>query len=472
MTKFGKNYLLVSSIIFFLASVFLFLSADTGRSQAFLNVCLLLSVVILFNQILSNQYIRKDKNWIQIDNLFLLMFFGVHFWAWCMDAMGVSKIGGFRKIEMANHIDYSVSLALMAMAAFTFGFNLFAGRSGTYKSNLLSKRQWIFAGNITFYVGVTCTLLYALVYGAQAFSGHYEGSDVGNLGVRALYLLQQILVKLGISMLFISHGDKNKIIPPCVIPTVIFVMVLLMYLVLGDRSEFVYTGAVGLVAYSLSYKRIKLHWILLAMVSVAFISSAVQIARALDERSLSALFEVATSGSEDVSAKKGLENISGSGFVLLAATTAVPEEFDFFNGKLKIKEALGIIPFGRFLFYTPDLTMPFDNSSSFLTIYLLGPYSSWGVGSTIVADVYVDFGPSGVVIALFLLGSVAGYLRKKVYTQDIYSLAVVFCFFAGLLSLLPRYSYLEVIRGLIWPILFLWIVQKLLVKRRRLREAR
>lgn len=467
MTGVGKNYIYISSACFFLASIFIFINAETGRSQPFISMCLLVATIIICHQLFLNQSFRRDKNWIQIDNLFLLMFFGVHFGAWALDYFGVSRIGGFSKVQMINYVDYSVALALMAMASFVLGFNLFLGRTLSFSNRLSDRRQWIFAANITFYVGFACTLLYVLVYGVSAFSGRYEGSDVGGLGVRALYLLQQILVKLGISMLFICHADKKKVIPPCIVSTSCFVGILLMYLVLGDRSEFVYTGAVGLFAYSISFRRIKLHWILLAIVSVAFVLSAVQISRAQNERSLSTLYEAITSESDDVSAEKGLQNISGSGFVLLTATTAVPDEYDFFNGQLKIKEALGIIPFGRFLFYKPEPSIKFDNSSTFFTFYLLGPNSTWGVGSTIVADVYVDFGPLGTAIALFFLGAVAGYLKKQSYTQDSFLVVVAFCFFAGLLSLLPRYSYLDIIRGLIWPLMFLWIVRKVLVKRSR-----
>ena len=48
-----------------------------------------------------------------------------------------------------------------------------------------------------------------------------------------------------------------------------------------------------------------------------------------------------------------MANIASSGLLLLAATNAVPEKFDYFNGKPKVMEALGVIPFGRFFMILP-----------------------------------------------------------------------------------------------------------------------
>jgi oligosaccharide repeat unit polymerase len=248
--------------------------------------------------------------------------------------------------------------------------------------------------------------------------------------------------------------------------------VLLVYLVQGDRSEFVYTLAVAVFAYSSYYRRISLPVMLAGVAGLALLMSAVQIARNAQHRSVDAIVEAATeSGSASVSA--GLANVSGSGGVLLGAVTAVPDDHDYFMGELKVLEILGIIPYGRSLFLDETLERDYNNSSNFLTWYILGPNASYGVGTTIVADPYVDFGVPGVALAMFTLGFLANLLRDRAESSTSMTYAVLYCYFAALLVMLPRYSFLMIVRGLIWPMIFFWLIRKLLVGRqpRRVRVA-
>ncbi len=464
-------YIVTVSAILFLISVYLMMSAQSGYDQSYLNVCISVATFSLLHQSYASFFLRKEKNWIQIDVLFLFMYYAIHFWVWFSAAVDSTIIGGFPKPGYENYVNISIAVSLLGQTAFILGYNIYADKYAHKGGELPDRKQWVKVGNLVFYAGVALTVAYALFFGKEAFEGSYVGSSIGNLGVRAAYLLQQLFVKLGIVIILLAHADKKKFIPDCKIQLGVFVGVLLMYLVLGDRSEFVYTAAVGVFAYSISYRRIALPVLLAGLLAFAFLSSAVRIARTADERSLTALYEAAISDREDVSVSAGVDNISGSGFTLLAATTAIPDKFDYYMGRLKYKELLGVIPFGRFFFYTRDKSLPYDNSSTFLTWYILGPNSSWGVGSTITADVYVDFGPPGVAIAMFILGGIASFFKKKASRSSSFIVVVVFCYFAGLLTLLPRYSYLVIIRGLIWPLVLLWILKRVFIKTRKRRSV-
>ncbi len=467
----AHTYIVTVSAILFLISVYLMMSVQRGYDQSYLNVCISVATFSLLHQCYASFFLRKEKNWIQMDVLFLLMYYAIHFWVWFAAAVDITATIRVPKLGYENYVNISIAVSLLAQTAFVLGFNIFADKY-TYESlKLPDQKQWVKVGNLVFYSGVALTVAYALYFGKEAFEGNYVGSSIGNLGVRAAYMLQQILVKLGIIILLLANADKKKIIPDCKIQLGVFVGVLLMYLVLGDRSEFVFTAAVAVFAYSIAYRKIALPVILAGLVALSFLSSVVRIARTADERSLTAIYEAATSGREDVSISAGVENISGSGFTLLAATTAIPDTFDYYMGRLKYKELLGVIPFGRFFFYTRDKSLPYDNSSTFLTWYILGPNSSWGVGSTITADVYVDFGPPGVAVAMFILGGIAVFFKKKASRSSSFIVLVVFCYFAGLLVLLPRYSYLVIIRGLIWPLVIVWILKRVFIKTQKRRSV-
>ena len=462
MSRKAYIYSITSSVLFFLVSIYLFLSGDSGWDKTYVGYCSWLAVLVLVNQALIGCVLTKDRNWVQIDLYFVIMFFAIHFWVWFGDSVGLFTLGRLPNPKYNTYVNYGVALSLLGICAFVLGFNLQKRRPYPSVIRLLKseRRNWARIGNYVFFSGALLTLLYALYFGRSAFEGNYLGSSTGGLGLRAMYLLQQILVKIGIAIILISSSNKNKIIPANKLQIAVFVTVLAMYLVLGDRSEVVYTVAVALFAYSIAYKKISVVILLSGMLGFSLLSSAVQIARTDSERSLATIYSVLVSGREEVSVVSGVENLAGSGFNVLAATSAIPEEWDFFNGKLKIKEALGIIPYGRYLFYKRDESLPFDNSSTFLTWYILGPNSSWGVGSTIIADLYVDFGSAGVVIGMFLLGLLAAKVRNIAMRGNSIVVIVAFSYFAGLFVILPRYSFLVIIRGLLWPLVFLFLLKR------------
>ena len=459
-----KLITIIPSILGFFIALYCFLSVKRGYDEYFILTLVYLSTILIIVQGINNYLIRKRKSWFQIDIMFLIMFFFVHFWLWLAihykltDFMWVSN-------SYLKNVNYSVALSLLGMTAFILGYNSALENHKASDTTLMAASHWKKTGYIIFYSGAILTVLYAFYFGAQAFTGNYTGSAVGGLLTRSIYLLQGILLKLGILIILITHADKNKIIPNCKLPIIILAVVLSMLLILGDRSEFIYTLSVVLFAYARFYKKITLPVMVVGIMTIAFLMSVVQVARTAKNRSLSELSDVMLSHSQDTSVLQGLNGISASAGVLLGGVTAIPEKYDYFMGELKIVELLGIVPYGRALLLDGDTIGKYGTSSQFLTWYMLGPDSKTGTGTTIVADIYVDFGPIGVVLALFLLGYIANYSYIKVDKSSSIMGAVVFCYFAGLLVMMPRYSFLMIIRGLIWPTIIMWLIKSLFISK-------
>ncbi len=451
-------YIIGTSFLFFIVSLFLFLIIKDGYDPLAVVMMASFAAFMIIHQGVTNYTVRKNENWFQIDLIFLLMFFLVHFWLWIAVQYGFAE-GIWKSTAYLGRVNYAVALSLLGMAAFLLGFNLKTNINAPQAKGVIFHVQWEKLGFILFYAGAGLTVSYALFFGASAFEGGYAGSEVGGLGTRSIYLLQGILLKLGILILLILNADNESFIPKCRIPLLVLASVLGMFLVLGDRSEFLYTLAVVLFAYTRYFRRIPLSVLVVGFVAIIFMMSVVQFSRKAETRSLSTMYEVAGSNSSSISTTQGLNGISVSGKVLLGAVNAVPKHHAYFYGDLKIVELLGIIPYGRTLFLDLVSSQKFGTSSDFLTWYIRGPNSKTGTGTTIVADLYLDYGPFGVVTGLFLLGFIANYVHIKASHMDTMVNAVIFCYFAGLLTVLPRYNFLMIIRGLIWPVIFLWVMR-------------
>lgn len=451
-------YIIGTSFLFFIVALFLLLIIKEGYDPLAVIMMASFATFMIIHQGVMNYTVRKNENWFQIDLMFLLMYFFVHFWLWIAVQYGFAE-EIWKSTTYLGRVNYAVALSLLGLSAFLLGFNVKRNIDTHQVKGRSSHVQWEKLGFVLFYTGAGLTVSYALYFGASAFEGGYTGSEVGGLGARSVYLLQGILLKLGILILLILNADSESFVPKCRIPLIVLVAVLSMLLVLGDRSEFLYTLAVVLFAYTRYFRRIPLSVLVVGFVAIIFMMSVVQFSRKAETRSLSTIYEVAGTKSDSISTTHGLNGISASGKVLLGAVNAVPKHHPYFYGDLKVVELLGIIPYGRTLFLHLISSEKFGTSSDFLTWYIRGPNSATGTGTTIVADLYLDYGPSGVVMGLFLLGFIANYVHIKASHMDSMVNAVIFCYFAGLLTVLPRYNMLMIIRGLIWPVIFLWVMR-------------
>lgn len=454
-----NNYINISQSVFLIVAFLMFILSPDGWSESFVNTVIFMTILLFINQVLIGKYIKKEKGIIQLELVFFMMFFFTILWIWFAGFVGIAEIGrlpqGYDEV-----VNYSVSLSFLALSTFLFAFNLHHKQVKGPKQDALkiNNKNWVKVGNIIFYSGFLMVFLYVFIFGTASFIGEYIGHE-GNLLTRSLYLLQSIFVKVGIIICLVTQADKKRRIPRNKHHIVAFIFILLMYVFTGDRSELIFTLATAVFAYSVSFKHIPLSIVLVGVLLLGMLSSAVRVFREFDERTLGSLVELILNPSEDVSVEGGVANIASSGLLLLAATNAVPEKFDYFNGKLKVMEALGVIPFGRFFFGDFAGASHYQkkdyNTSFWLTWLVIGPQATWGVGTNIVADLYIDFGPLGVFLGMYFLGFLGGYFKTRFHVSNSLVFIFMYCYFAGFMTILPRYGILSIIRGLLWPFLLI-----------------
>lgn len=104
------------------------------------------------------------------------------------------------------------------------------------------------------------------------------------------------------------------------------------------------------------------------------------------------------------------KELAGSILTMSVATYNVPSSYPHFNGLFFIQNITLVIP-GLNSFSNSQLGIKgiYFSSPVFLTYLSLGQDATWGVGSTAVADVYLDFGLLGIIVIFLLFG----YLMKK-----------------------------------------------------------
>ncbi|EAQ31903.1 O-antigen polysaccharide polymerase Wzy [Idiomarina baltica] len=161
------------------------------------------------------------------------------------------------------------------------------------------------------------------------------------------------------------------------------------------------------------------------------------------------------------------QDLASSIRTVTMAIDAVPNEYDYFLGRLQFQQAISIIPFvssfDSVIF--DDNSYQYGGSSRFLTWLEQGDNRYSGVGSSAVADFYLDFGLLGVVVGLFVIGSI---MRKVDFVLNSNSPPSYFwhvtavCLFSVAIYI-PRSTFLIEFKLVVWVFVIL-ILNRTLIK--------
>src|SRR5690606_8503022 len=150
-----------------------------------------------------------------------------------------------------------------------------------------------------------------------------------------------------------------------------------------------------------------------------------------------------------VSDHSGETSFNISAITVRAALATVPAEEGFALGLYKLYGFAGVVPFVRGLAVAGhDLIL---TSADYLTRVMLPANAGWNVGTSLIADIYLDFGIFGVPMVMFLLGRIAGWAQNRVIADPFSTPKIVtYLLTLALFAELPRYAADFPVRILVW----------------------
>ena len=108
----------------------------------------------------------------------------------------------------------------------------------------------------------------------------------------------------------------------------------------------------------------------------------------------------------------------GISFRCVVASEVIVADRGLFNGFFKVNNFASCIPFAsRFLAPNLGYGMSGVTSSRYLTVIIIGPTSKIGVGTTVIADIYLDGGLIGVIALMGLLGWFFAHLEHNAFNS-------------------------------------------------------
>lgn len=403
-----------------------------------------------------NQY--GKRTFVKIDSFFMLFYYIIYFLPYQLYILGYSDLS-VEKWGISSNISYTNSAVIMS----AIGLILF---SLGYRSIKENKEITVYTVSpkyikkFSYLIGFLLLIILFLFVktGLSVFSGTYKGSSTGGITSDAIFGLVTYFVLLAYLCSFVQFLIYRRLSFFSKLLLIIAGCWSLALLIIGDRNTFfiisiVIFGSIFTYLYNLNKKIL-----LLCFFSALLLYQVIEISRVAENRSMESLGKAF----QEINLQKKGIDISSFKITTTGVRTTFkmfPEEEEFYYGKFKLLSLATLIPYSSRLIVSGNDRL--TNTAYVLNEEMLGRWASWGVGTNIISDAYIDFGIPGVIIILFLLGRFGGYVNAK-NEQKINSPLWVFiyCLTLGFYSELPRYGLDFPLRSIIWTFILFFVFEK------------
>lgn len=386
-------------------------------------------IVIAFSSTFFYFSIIKERYgslyWFSLSSIFILGYFIVFYQISILDFFDYRVPPIFEVFVWADKsvINKSIGISTLGLLSF-YSSTIFYLHANSNNSNSNSTYESINSISfITFFIYLFY-ILFILNSGSYIY-GEYTPDDASGLSSyfyklfkitlsAAIIVRISFITSLNIDRLsireYLSHFPKSLLI--------ILFWHILFSLFVGDRGPVIFLLILVFGIYFIRWGKIKFYKMIIYLFIFTFIMTMIGEIRqnrnsgeSYSDRLISSI-----TGVEDInkSSKKFDVLVPGDKTIELALSIRtlnhsiynVPEKYDFMYGLYQLKNLYSVIPglSGKLNQLIFNGEKKYDGSSNFITFLIQGNNPVSGVGSSIVADLYLDFGVYGVVIGLFIFG--------------------------------------------------------------------
>lgn len=440
-----KLFFLIFSIILYYIS----------PNQYSFPICLITLIIFIFLVIRTLKTNYNKTNYMSFFLFFSISFFFVNFfyptfiYPFEMDYFLVFKRFNFNH----NVITKSTVLALIGYCSFLYGLNK---KKLKRSSNQVSNRMLNFnLNNYILYFIFFLGLIFNLLLFFLAKDGILNRrSDTFFEISQPLIVLCQVLVNLILILVFYLKKSYFFLVVP--------ILFLFMFLYVGDRGPALQGLMVFLFAYHYFHKYIRIRTLSLLII-IGFVG-----------------FTLISSTRSRDGVKHSISEFQIVKYYDLAMDFVVNNRnlyagYDYANkngysyGKSYLSYLFSPVPFLP-SFVTNSLydKEPSELSSGTLLTNEAG--ATWGLGTNLIADIYMQFGLFGVVFLMLILGYFIRYLENNSF-KSLYKIIV--CFFVVSFAIyMPRSTLFDSLRYISWALSIYFLIYNILKPYQKLKDEK
>jgi oligosaccharide repeat unit polymerase len=451
LIKINAIYIRLTFLLLLLALFFVKPEFESVTDPELLVIYIFVFFITTFTHLLSE---KDNKNWFRLDVMFLLGYSIVHFqWPIMFSISGIYP-EKFAKVSMSSfYVNYGTWLAAVGAASWCLGHSLLAiktisrgiGYSFDYK-----KLLWL---------TVVLNALFLSTAGSDYLSGGvYKGSggSAAGEGISAYFQLLLAIAILVITAIVILD-NKNKFKFNSIIwllsldKKYLFLIIsyILLFFSIGDRGASIQVIFAFLVLFGCLIRPITFIELIAMTVIGSLLLTIIGLGRSAKDGG-----NILSSGLDNFQMTSGYDitlELADSVRTLYNALSAVPQYHDYFYGKLWLDKVLSIVPFAQNIYLQLSEDVAHEmGSSAYITYLKFGLYPPSGEGTSLVADIFLNFGLIGVLVCLFLLGMFFKKLENELKLQQSYYWMVIAALLASMAFYLGRGSLFDPLRMIVW----------------------
>lgn len=371
------------------------------------------------------------KNSVKYDLFFLIGFCIVHFQTPIIFSLGFTNLYTDFVILNKNLMNYltwfsGVSILFWMIGSQLVSFYLFSRK---LKPQMREIKQVIIRQPIADFFLILVFFGFLIIAGKPLLSGVYDGGQSWGSNATYFYMLLRAFLIVRIFYFFYKNNGVSSIkvlfFSFLKEKTLFFITVsyILLFFIGGQRSSILELLILIVCGFSVYIKKIPFLVVFIGLIIGGFIFTLLGMGRTADSMELKG--SIISRGLENFENKKEsisfpTDELSGSNKITYIAFEYFPTQIDYLYGKTMLVDILGVIPFSGKLLLGDSRAL--DSTSTLLFTYLdQGTHSSYGAGSEVLADVYINWGIIGTFIVFFIFGGFISFLQFKFHvTKEFY----------------------------------------------------
>lgn len=404
-------------------------------------LCLFILVLFIFSFISEVKRTYKSEGYLNFTTFFSISFLFVNFF-YPVFIFPVNKdyfLVFSRFTFDENVINKSTALALIGYNSFIVGKN--------WVSHRLENNIQRFKVNFVFVYGFikysTWLFLFLLIFLAR--DGISKGSSDAFFTVEpSILVITQCLINLLIIFTFSQRKSFINLFPAFIYS--------LIFLYVGDRGSIIQTGLVLLISYNLFVKRINGKYLISLIIVGAIIMTIISSIRGKE-------------GTQKNISEVEFANYYDFAMDLIVNNRNLYAGYEYVQ-KYGINYGQGAIPY----IFSPIPLLPsfisntfFDKTPQELSSGMIltnEAEATWGLGTNLIIDLYMQFSLLGVLLFMWVLGLIVNNLENINFNNFFKIICYIFLFSFSIY--MPRSSMFDAIRYIAWAGIILGFITLLL----------
>lgn len=422
-------------------------------------------ILVLFFLAVAVHFLNYDKsNWLRLDVFFILGFIIVHLqWPIMYALSGIIPENYWRIFVDENVVNYSTWLSSIGGVTFLTGFHL--NKKKIRNKQTLPPYKY---KNVLLFTAFSFAIF--LLFAGKNFleGGIYKGEGGTNAGEGiSKYFALLFQVGLIVSTATIIYSNKGSykgnlmkwLLSLDKLYLAIVVSYVSLFLLIGDRGGPLSLVLLILILIGNQVRKFKFIEVLVLTIFGAVLMTIIGLGRS----EVSGI-GILSAGSDKITALNAYDvtlELANSIRTLNIAVDHIPREGNYFYGILWTGDILATIPFAQSIFLT---TTDFDThqlgSANYITYLVYGKNPPSGEGTSLIADIYLNFGWLGVMFLMFLFGM----LIKRLAIEIMYPTNIIWFIagaaIAGFTFYYGRAGLFLPMRNVVWGILIFTLMVK------------